>query len=129
MTFKELLDIVKFEDIVLPIVRMYLDMEKSNLHFDKLHHMALIVHAEANNTFCCISLKKDGKGVNIYLDAFPMKGDYWELFLTKEIVIGTNINASNGSLRHTSFYGFVEKHLDEKFKELCKLIEADHTNL
>jgi hypothetical protein len=50
-----------------------------------------------------------------------MEGDLWEHSLTKELVIEPEVAASNEELAacclwHTSFYGFVEKQVDERFR-------------
>ncbi|WP_195472560.1 DUF6557 family protein [Bacteroides xylanisolvens] len=128
MTFKELLNCVKFEDVAPHIVKMYPDMKNSlgwfNLHFDMLRHLPPVVHEDANDKVCHITLRNDENGTESYLDAFPMEGDYWEHSLTKEIIVDSDVKATNEELVacclwHTSFYGFVEKHLDEKFGEIC----------
>ena len=62
---------------------------------------------------------EDGSG--LHLDAFPMEGDMWEHSLNKELIIASEVKASNEELAacclwHTSFYGFVKKHVDERFR-------------
>lgn len=125
MTFKELLDSVRFEDVAPHIVRMYPDMEHSlgwyKIHFDMLRLIQPVFHEDANDKVCNITMKdwKDGSG--LHLDAYPMEGDMWEHSLTKELIIASDVTASNEELAacclwHTSFYGFIEKQMDDRFR-------------
>ena len=125
MTFKELLNSVKFEDVAPHIVRMYPDMENSigwyKIHFDMLRLMNPVCHKDANNKVCNITMKDWEDGSGLHLDAYPMEGDLWEHSLTKELIIAPEVKASNEELSacclwHTSFYGFVEKHVDDRFR-------------
>ena len=125
MTFKELLDSVRFEDVTPHIVRMYPDMEHSlgwyKIHFDMLRLMQPVFHEDANDMVCHITMKDWEDGTGLHLNAYPMEGDMWEHSLTKELIIAPEVKASNGELAacclwHTSFYGFVEKHVDDRFR-------------
>lgn len=125
MTFKELLNSVLFEDVVPHIVRIYPDMEKSigwyKIHFDMLRLMNPVYHEDANDKVCNITMKDWEDGSGLHLDAYPMEGDLWEHSLTKELIIAPEVKASNEELAacclwHTSFYGFVEKHVDDRFR-------------
>lgn len=132
MTFKELLDSVQFEDVAPHIVRMYPDMENSigwyKIHFDMLRLMNPVCHEDANDKVCNITMKDWEDGTGLHLNAYPMEGDMWEHSLTKELIIAPEVKASNGELAacclwHTSFYGFVEKHM-EKIKAQVARISA-----
>lgn len=134
MTFKELLDSVRFEDVAPHIVRMYPDMEQSlgwyKIHFDMLRLMQPVFHKDANDKVCHITMKDWEDGIGLHLDAYPMEGDLWEHSLTKELVIAQDVKATNEELAacclwHTSFYGFVEKHVDERFR----IYDLDMTTL
>lgn len=125
MTFKEHLDCVRFEDVAPHIVRMYPDMRQSlgwyKIHFDMLRQMQPVFHEDANDKVCHITMKDWEDGSGLHLDAYPMEGDLWEHSLTKELVIAPEVAASNEELVacclwHTSFYGFVEKHVKECFR-------------
>ena len=125
MTFKELLDCVRFEDVATLIVKMYPDMGQSlgwyKIHFDMLRLMQPVFHEDANDKVCHITMKDWEDGSGLHLDAYPMEGDLWEHSLTKELVIAPEVAASNEELAacclwHTSFYGFVEKQVDERFR-------------
>lgn len=125
MTFKELLNSVQFEDVAPHIVRMYSDMEHSlgwyKIHFDMLRLMQPVFHEDANDKVCNITMKDWEDGSGLHLDAYPMEGDLWEHSLTKELIIAPEVKASNEELAacclwHTSFYGFIEKHMDNRFR-------------
>lgn len=125
MTFKELLDCVRFEDVAPLIVKMYPDMGQSlgwyKIHFDMLRLMQPVFHEDANDKVCHITMEDWEDGSGLHLDAYPMEGDLWEHSLTKELIIEQGIKATNEELAacclwHTSFYGFVEKHVKERFR-------------
>ncbi|MBR1401454.1 MAG: hypothetical protein IJ562_07750 [Prevotella sp.] len=125
MTFKELLDSVQFEDVAPHIVRMYPDMENSigwyKIHFDMLRLMNPVYHKDANDKVCRITMKDWEDGSGLHLNAYPMEGDLWEHSLTKELIIAPEVKASNEELAacclwHTSFHGFVEKQVNERFR-------------
>ena len=125
MTFKELLYSVQFADVAPHIVKMYPDMRQSlgwyKIHFDMLRLMQPVFHEDANDKVCHITMEDWEDGSGLHLDAYPMEGDLWEHSLTKELVIAPEVAASNEELAacclwHTSFYGFVEKQVDEHFK-------------
>ena len=125
MTFKELLDCVRFEDVAPHIVRMYPDMRQSlgwyKIHFDMLRLMQPVFHEDANDKVCHITMKDWEDGSGLHLNAYPMEGDLWEHSLTKELIIAPEVAASNEELTacclwHTSFHGFVEKQVDERFR-------------
>ena len=90
MTFKELLDCVRFEDVAPLIVKMYPDMGQSlgwyKIHFDMLRLMQPVLHEDANDKVCHITMKDWEDGSGLHLNAYPMEGDLWEHSLTKEPV-------------------------------------------
>ena len=125
MTFKELLDCVRFENVAPHIVRMYPDMRQSlgwyKIHFDMLRLMQPVFHEDANDKVCHITMEDWEDGSGLHLDAYPMEGDLWEHSLTKELIVALDVKATKEELAacclwHTSFYGFVEKHVKERFR-------------
>lgn len=134
MTFKELLDSVQFEDVAPHIVRMYPDMENSigwyKIHFDMLRLMNPVCHEDANDKVCYITMKDWEDGSGLHLDAYPMEGDLWEHSLTKELIIAPEVKASNEELAacclwHTSFYGFIEKHMEKIKAQVIRLSNSE----
>ncbi len=88
-----------------------------------LRLMQPVLHEDANDKVCHITMKDWEDGSGLHLNAYPMEGDLWEHSLTKELVIAPEVAASNEELAacclwHTSFYGFVEKQVDEHFRIL-----------
>ena len=125
MTFKELLESVRYEDVAPHIVRMYPNMRQSlgwyKIHFDMLRLMQPVFHEDANDKVCHITMKDWEDGSGLHLDAYPMEGDLWEHSLTKELIVALDVKATKEELAacclwHTSFYGFVEKHVKERFR-------------
>ena len=125
MTFKELLDSVSFDDVAEQIVRLYPDMENSlgwyKLHFDMLRLMKPEHHDGANDDVCHITMEDWEDDSGLHLDASPMEGDFWEHSLTKELIIAPDVKATNAELAacclwHTSFYGFTEKQVSDRFR-------------
>ena len=122
MTFKELLNSVSFEEVAPEIVRMYpkaeFDLRWYKIHFDMLRLMTPKHHDDANSDVCNIAMSKWDEDSESHLDAHPMEGDLWEHSLTKEIIITSEVKATNAEIAacclwHTSFYGFVEKQQEE----------------
>ena len=125
MTFKELLDSVTFDDVEKQIVRLYPDMKNSlgwyKLHFDMLRLMKPKHHDGANDDVCHIAMKDWEDGTGVHLHAFPMEGDCWEHSLTKELIIAPEVKATNAELAacclwHTSYYGFTEEQVSDRFR-------------
>lgn len=126
MTFRELLNKVRFEDVAPHLVRMYPDMKNClgwfKIHFDMLCHMTPKYHDDAGYKTCNITQKDWGDWTGSHLDASSMEGDLWEHSLTKELVIAPDVMVSDEEIAacclwHTSFYGFVQKELDEMFED------------
>ena len=124
MTYKELLDSVNFDNVAPHIVRMYPDMERClgwfNLHFDLLRMTEPRYHKGSNADVCQITMKDWEDGTGLHLDAYPMEGDYWEHSLTKEIFLAPDVKATNEELAaccmwHTTFYGFIELEIEDRF--------------
>lgn len=125
MTFKELLDSVRYEDVAPHIVRMYPDMRQSlgwyKIHIDMLRLLQPVFHEDANDKVCHITMEDWEDGSGLHLNAYPMEGDLWEHSLTKELIVALDVKATKEEqaaccLWHTSFYGFVEKHVKERFR-------------
>ena len=125
MTFKELLDCVRFEDVAPHIAKMYPDQRQSlgwyKIHFDMLRLMQPVFDEDANDKVCHITMKDWEDGSGPHLNAYPMEGDLWEHSLTKDLIIAPEVAASNEELAacclwHTSFHGVVEKQVDERFR-------------
>ena len=117
MTFKELLNSVTFEEVAPCLLQMHPGTEGNlkwyKIHFDMLRLMTSKHHDDANSDVCNITLReKEGGGSR--LNAYPMEGDYWEHSLTKEIILASDVKATNAEIAacciwHTSFYGFVRE--------------------
>lgn len=131
MTYKELLNIVTFEEVEPHIMAMYPESKDSlgwfKLHYDMLKLMIPKRHVDANGDVCNITMKVCEDDKSPYLYAFNMEGDWWEHSLTKEIVLDTNVHATNAEIAacclwHSSFYAFTEgdmkewSHVDYKSK-------------
>ena len=125
MTFKELLNSVTFEEVAKQIVRFYPDMEPClgwyKIHFDMLRQMTPKYHENSNDDVCHITMNDWEGGSGLHLDAYPMEGDFWEHSLTKELILSPDIKASNEELAacclwHTSFYGFTDKQVSDRFR-------------
>ena len=138
MTFKELLNTVRFDDVAPHIVRMYPDMENSlgwfKIHFDMLRHMVPVFHENSNSNVCNITMKDWNDGTGLHLDAYPMEGDIWEHSLTKELIVSPDISATNEEIAacclwHTSFYGFIEKHFDEVSEAFYRLDDCPNKSM
>ena len=133
MTFKELLNEVRFEDVAPYLLKMYPHMADSlgwfKIHFDMLRGMTPQYHEDANDKVCRITLTDWKDGTGFHLDAYPMEGDLWEHSLTKELVIGSDVRASDEEIAacclwHTSFYGFVPRDLDETFEKFARKMDS-----
>ncbi len=124
MTFKELLDSVSFDEVERQIRRMYLDSGNIGwyrMHFDMLRLLTPKHDDDANDKVCHIIMEEWDDGIGPHLDAYPMEGDLWEYSLAKEIVIAPDVKATNEEIAacclwHTSFYGFTEEDLRERFR-------------
>ena len=125
MTFKELLNSVSFEEVAPEIVRMYPkaepDLRWYKIHFDMLRLMTPKHHDDANSDVCNIAMSKWEEDSEPHLDAHPMEGDLWEHSLTKEIIITSEIKATNAEIAacclwHTSFYGYVREQQEEELR-------------
>ena len=121
MTFKELLNSVTFKEVAPCLLQMHPDAEGNlkwyKIHFDMLRQMTPKYDDDANSDVCNITTREmEGEGFR--LNAYPMEGDLWEHSLTKEIILAPDVKATNAEIAacciwHTSFYGFVDKHVQE----------------
>ena len=124
MTFKELLNNVTFDEVAPCLLQMHPDAEGNlkwyKIHFDMLRLMTPKHHDDANSDVCHISMSKWDEDSEPHLDAHPMEGDYWEHSLTKEIILAPDVKATNEELAaccmwHTTFYGFIELEVEDRF--------------
>jgi hypothetical protein len=123
MTLHELLHQVSFDEIV-PFIERYhgwnaLAMYK--IHYDYLRHLTPKQGEEATATVS--NGEPDESWPEPHLSAFPLEGDCWEHSLAKKLIIEPNVKASLAEIAmcclwHTSFYGFTEEQMDERFENL-----------
>lgn len=138
MTFKELLNSVEFENVAPHIVKMYPDMADTlgwyKIHFDMLRLMQPIFHKDSNDKACRITMMDRDDGSGLHLEALSMEGKTWENLLTRELIVAPEVEASNDELTacclwHTSFYGFIKKHMNDSFRiNDLKLATLDRWN-
>jgi len=137
MTYKELLERTPFEEIEPYLVETYgvEDMLCYRLHYDMLRSLTPKVDPRANASDCVIDMKSDDGG-EPYLSAFPMEGDVWEHSLTKELkptpsVVATWQEIAACCLWHTSFYGFIPRHVDEvgEFFRFARLSDSEKAKM
>lgn len=123
MTLYELLHQVSFDEIV-PFIERYhgwnaLAMYK--IHYDYLRHLT---PKQGEETTATVSNgEPDESWPEPHLSAFPLEGDCWEHSLAKKLIIEPNVKASLAEIAmcclwHTSFYGFTEEQMDERFENL-----------
>ena len=123
MTYKELLDSVSFDEIV-PFIERYHGWNALawyKVHYDYLRHLTPKQGERATATVS--NGEPDESWPEPHLSAFPMEGDYWEHSLAKELIIQPDVKASLAEIAmcclwHTSFYGFTEEQVDERFENL-----------
>ena len=129
MTFKELLNSMTFDEVVPCLLQMHPGAEGNlkwyKIHFDMLRLMTPKYDDDANSDVCNITTREI-EGGGFRLNAYPMEGDYWEHSLTKEIILATDVKATNAEIAacciwHTSFYGFVR----EQSREYLRFDEDD----
>lgn len=125
MTFKELLNSVTFDKVAEYLIKNYHETEYSigwfKIHFDMLRLMQPKHHDNMNSDVCHITMMDWEDGTGKHLHAFPLEGDYWEHSLTKELIIAPDVKATNAEIAaccifHTSFYGFTEKQVHNRFR-------------
>ena len=125
MTFKELLNNNTFDEVAPYIVRMCpenkYDLGWFHLHFDMLRLMTPKYHEGSNADTCHITMKDYEDGTGSRLHAYPMEGDFWEHSLMKELIIAPDVKATNAEIAacciwHTSFYGFTETQVKDRFR-------------
>lgn len=123
MTYKELLDLVSFDEIV-PFIERYHGwnaMALYKIHYDYLRHL---IPKLGEETIATVSNgETDESWPEPHLHAFPLEGDYWEHSLAKELIIEPDVKASMAEIAmcclwHTSFYGFTEEQVDERFESM-----------
>ena len=123
MTLHELLHQVSFDEIV-PFVERYHGWKALALykiHYDYLRHLTPKLGEETTATVS--NGEPDESWPEPHLHAFPLEGDYWEHSLAKELIIEPDVKASMAEIAmcclwHTSFYGFTEEQVDERFESM-----------
>ena len=126
MTYSELLHMVTFDEIM-PFIEKYHGHTEYNamykMHYDMLR--LLMPHREEsdNKTATISNAKLDYDWEEPHLDAYPLEGDLWEVSLAKELVVEPNVEACLAEIAacclwHTSFYGFVDKQIEETAEKL-----------
>lgn len=127
MTLQELLKSVEFKLIAGAFKKMYPDdihmLPFLKCHYDILCHMTPVYDETANSQECRVSFYYDEIFKKSYFSAFPLEGDSWSTSLCKEIVIDSNVIASNEEIAacclwHTSFYGYTERQQSQTAKDL-----------
>lgn len=123
MTYKELLDSVSFDEIV-PFVEQYHGwnaLALYKIHYDYLRHLTPKPGKETTATVS--NGEPDESRPEPHLSAFPMEGALWENSLAKELIIEPDVKASLAEIAmcclwHTSFYGFTEEQVADRFENL-----------
>ena len=138
MTYKELLDSVSFDEIV-PFIERYHGWDALALykiHYDYLRHLTPKQGEETTATVR--NGEPDESWPDPHLSAFPLEGDCWEHSLAKELIIEPDVKASLAEIAmcclwHTSFYGFTEEDVADRFENLDyyaeDMLDSDITRL
>ena len=138
MTYKELLDSVSFDEIV-PFIERYHGWNALALykvHYDYLRHLT---PKQGEETMATVSNGEPDKSwPEPHLSAYPLEGDCWEHSLAKELIIEPDVKASLAEIAmcclwHTSFYGFTEEDVADRFENLDyyaeDMLDSDITHL
>ena len=136
MTLQEFIKTLEFKKIAEAFKKMYPNdihmLPFLKCHYDILCHMTPVYDETANAQECRVSFYYDEIFKKSYFSAFPLEGDSWSTSLCKEIVIDSNVIASNEEIAacclwHTSFYGYTEEQLTETAKDFS--VYRDKTDL
>jgi len=123
MTLYELLHQVSFDEIV-PFIERYHGwnaLALYKIHYDYLRHLTPDPGEET--TAIVSNGETDESWPEPHLHAFPLEGDYWEHSLAKELIIEPDVQASLAEIAmcclwHTSFWGFTEEQMNDRFERL-----------
>lgn len=140
MTYSELLHQVNFEEIA-PYIGKYGSKEGIALykiHYDMLRLLEPREGEDDEKTVTVRNAELDYDFEEPHLDAYPIEGCYWEVALSKEIIVETDVQATWAEIAacllwHTSFYGFTPEQRDESFERLefyaQNLLDPDITRI
>lgn len=125
MTYSELLHQVNFEEIA-PYIGKYGSKERIALyktHYDMLRLFEPREGEDDENTVTVSNAELDYDFEEPHLDAYPIEGCYWEVTLSKEIIVEPDVQTTWAEvaaclLWHTSFYGFTPEQRDKSFEKL-----------
>ena len=138
MTLYELLHQVSFDEVV-PFIERYQGwnaLALYKIHYDYLRH--LTPELGERTTAVVSNGELDESWPEPHLDAHPLEGDLWEHSLAKELIIEPDVKASLAEIAmcclwHTSFYGFTEEQVEERFESLGyyaeDMLDSDITRL
>ena len=136
MTLQEFIKTLEFKKIAEAFKKMYPNdihmLPFLKCHYDILCHMIPVYDETANAQECRVSFYYDEIFNKTYLSAFPLEGDSWSTSLCKEIVIDSNVIASDEEIAacclwHTSFYGYTEQQQSQTAKDFS--VYRDKTDL
>jgi len=140
MTYNELLHQVTFEEIA-PYIGKYGSKEGIALyktHYDMLRLLEPREGEDDEKTVTVSNAELDYDFEEPHLDAYPIEGCYWEVALSKEIIVDPDVQATWAEIAarllwHTSFYGFTPEQQDECFERLDfygqNLLDPDITRI
>lgn len=140
MTYSELLHQVTFDEIA-PYIGKYGNEEGMALyktHYDMLKLMKPRDGEDDEKTVTISNAELYYDLEEPHLDAYPIEGCYWEVALSKEIIVEPDVNATWAEIAacclwHTSFYGFTREQRDETFENLDfyeqNLLDPDITRI
>lgn len=140
MTYSELLHSVSFDDIA-PYIGKYGNKEGIALYKTHYDMLRLLKPREGENDEKTVTVSNAELYYDFeepHLDAFPIEGCFWEVALSKEIIVEPDVNATWTEIAacllwHTSFYGFTREQRDETFEKLefyeQNLLDPDITRI
>ena len=140
MTYSELLHQVTFEEIA-PYIGKYGSKEGIALyktHYDMLRLLEPRDGEGDEKTVTVSNAELNYDFEEPHLDAYSIEGSYWEVALSKEIIVEPDVQATWAEIAarllwHTSFYGFTPEQRDECFERLefygQNLVDPDITRI
>jgi hypothetical protein len=105
MTYNELLHQVNFEEIA-PYIGKYGSKERIALyktHYDMLRLLEPREGEDDEKTVTVSNAELDYDFEEPHLDAYPIEGCYWEVALSKEIIVEPDVQATWVRSQHVSF--------------------------
>ena len=140
MTYSELLHQGTFEEIA-PYIGKYGSKEGIALyktHYDMLRLLEPRDGEGDEKTVTVSNAELNYDFEEPHLDAYSIEGSYWEVALSKEIIVEPDVQATWAEIAarllwHTSFYGFTPEQRDECFERLefygQNLVDPDITRI